>query len=201
MSQKLNSAIAVIGIDIGKNSFHIVGQDQRGAIVLRQKWSRGEVQARAFVDAFAVCGHRSLELDLGAKAVEIPVNDSDGQFYAGTQIRYRAVSRIELPVDLGFIPSFGVPDISDAKIVLLGPEERDGVKYFPAAKNVACRGLSLTLGHDKVLDAYSFAGEPVRPARDVAGCEDARDARLEVFVHGDAAINGEPCLFHQRGSR
>jgi transposase len=26
MSQKLNSAIAVIGIDIGKNLFHIVGQ-------------------------------------------------------------------------------------------------------------------------------------------------------------------------------
>ena len=36
MSQKLNSAIAVIGIDIGKNSFHIIGQNQRGAIVLRQ---------------------------------------------------------------------------------------------------------------------------------------------------------------------
>jgi len=30
MSQKLNSAIAVIGIDIGKNSFHVVGQDKRG---------------------------------------------------------------------------------------------------------------------------------------------------------------------------
>ena len=43
MSQKLNSAIAVIGIDIGKNSFQIVGHDQRGAIVLRQKWSRGQV--------------------------------------------------------------------------------------------------------------------------------------------------------------
>jgi hypothetical protein len=36
-----NSKIAVIGIDIGKNSFHIVGQDRRGALVLRQKWSRG----------------------------------------------------------------------------------------------------------------------------------------------------------------
>jgi transposase len=46
MSEKLNSAIAVIGIDIGKNSFHIVGQDQRGSIVLRQKWSRGQVEAR-----------------------------------------------------------------------------------------------------------------------------------------------------------
>ena len=41
MSEKLNSEIAVIGIDIGKNSFHLVGQDRRGSIVLRQKWSRG----------------------------------------------------------------------------------------------------------------------------------------------------------------
>ena len=32
---------AIIGIDIGKNSFHIVVHDKRGAIVLRQKWSRG----------------------------------------------------------------------------------------------------------------------------------------------------------------
>jgi transposase len=46
MSQKLNTAITVIGIDIGKNSFHIVGLDQRGAIVLRQKWSRGQVETR-----------------------------------------------------------------------------------------------------------------------------------------------------------
>src|SRR5258705_1616692 len=46
MSQTLNAAIAVVGIDIGKNSFHIVGLDQRGAIVLRQRWSRGQVEAR-----------------------------------------------------------------------------------------------------------------------------------------------------------
>ena len=46
MSQQSNCAIAVIGIDIGKNSFHVVGQDARGAIVLRQKWSRGQVEAR-----------------------------------------------------------------------------------------------------------------------------------------------------------
>src|SRR5450756_1686908 len=46
MSEKLDTAIAVIGIDIGKNSFHVVGHDQRGAIVLHQKWSRGQVAAR-----------------------------------------------------------------------------------------------------------------------------------------------------------
>ena len=46
MSQKQNATIAVVGIDIGKNSFHFVGHDERGAIVLRQKWSRGQVKAR-----------------------------------------------------------------------------------------------------------------------------------------------------------
>jgi transposase len=46
MSEELNIAITVIGIDIGKNSFHVVGLDKRGAIALRQKWSRGQVEAR-----------------------------------------------------------------------------------------------------------------------------------------------------------
>ncbi len=50
MSEKLNTAIAGIGIDIGKNSFHVVGHDQRGAIVLHQKKgsesARGKVVAR-----------------------------------------------------------------------------------------------------------------------------------------------------------
>ena len=43
ISQTPNTAIA---IDIGKNSFHVVGHDARGTIVLRQKWSRGQVEAR-----------------------------------------------------------------------------------------------------------------------------------------------------------
>src|SRR6201982_2963869 len=46
MAEKLHSVIAVIGIDIGKNSFHVVGLDGRGAVALRQKWSRGQVEAR-----------------------------------------------------------------------------------------------------------------------------------------------------------
>ena len=46
MSNQSNSTVATMGFDIGKNSFHVVGLDQRGAIVLRQKWSRGQVEAR-----------------------------------------------------------------------------------------------------------------------------------------------------------
>ena len=46
MFNQSNSTVATMGIDIGRNSFHVVGLDQRGAIVLRQKWSRGQVEAR-----------------------------------------------------------------------------------------------------------------------------------------------------------
>jgi transposase len=46
MPATAQTAIGAIGIDIGKNSFHIVGLDDRGAIVLRQKWSRNQVEVR-----------------------------------------------------------------------------------------------------------------------------------------------------------
>ncbi len=46
MSQQLSTTTAVIGIDIGKNSFHVVGLDGRGAIALRQRWSPGQVETR-----------------------------------------------------------------------------------------------------------------------------------------------------------
>jgi transposase len=46
VSQQVSTTIAVMGVDIGKNSFHVVGLDQRGAIVLRQRWSRGQVESR-----------------------------------------------------------------------------------------------------------------------------------------------------------
>ena len=46
MSRTAQATITVIGIDIGKNSFHVVGHDDRGGIVLRQQWSRGQVETR-----------------------------------------------------------------------------------------------------------------------------------------------------------
>jgi transposase len=47
MKARANSrTIGTIGIDIGKITFHLVGLDERGAIVLRQKLSRGQVVVR-----------------------------------------------------------------------------------------------------------------------------------------------------------
>lgn len=44
--QASQATILTIGIDIGKNSFHVIGFDKRGAIVLRQKLSRGQIAVR-----------------------------------------------------------------------------------------------------------------------------------------------------------
>ncbi len=41
-----SAAIATLGVDLGKNSFHLVGQDERGAIVLRLKLSRAQLAHR-----------------------------------------------------------------------------------------------------------------------------------------------------------
>jgi transposase len=46
MPRKSKGTVAVLGIDIGKNVFHLIGLDKRGAIVLRQKLSRGQLEAR-----------------------------------------------------------------------------------------------------------------------------------------------------------
>jgi len=45
-SQKTTGIVTTIGIDIGKNTFHLVGFDQRGAIILQQKVSRGQLERR-----------------------------------------------------------------------------------------------------------------------------------------------------------
>ena len=39
-------AVTAIGIDMGKNTLHMVGLDSRGAIVLREKVSRGRITSR-----------------------------------------------------------------------------------------------------------------------------------------------------------
>lgn len=46
MSHRATSNVTTIGIDIGKNSFHVVGLDSEGSMVLRQKLSRGQVAIR-----------------------------------------------------------------------------------------------------------------------------------------------------------
>jgi transposase len=41
-----SAAVATLGVDIGKNTFHLVGLDKRGAIVLRERLSRAQLEVR-----------------------------------------------------------------------------------------------------------------------------------------------------------
>ncbi len=38
--------VKMVGIDIGKNAFHLIGEDSRGAIVLRAKLTRAQLILR-----------------------------------------------------------------------------------------------------------------------------------------------------------
>src|SRR5262245_55813988 len=46
MPRQSPDTVAVLGIDIGKKTFHLVGLNERGAIVLRLKLSRRQLEAR-----------------------------------------------------------------------------------------------------------------------------------------------------------
>src|SRR5882672_3409143 len=47
MSHKTAATVAhTIGIDTGKNTLHLIGLDEKGAIVLREKLARGRIAAR-----------------------------------------------------------------------------------------------------------------------------------------------------------
>ena len=46
MARKATDQVTTIGIDIGKNSFHLIGLDDAGNIVLHHKLSRSQVIVR-----------------------------------------------------------------------------------------------------------------------------------------------------------
>ena len=95
--QNTPDTINTIGIDVGKNTFHLVGLDKRGAIVLQQKVTRhqlGQGAARtefqAFLTPFGGCnnGDRSL---LAKKPA----------FWRGLRSRLRAPRPSKFPAELG----------------------------------------------------------------------------------------------------
>ena len=46
MPRQSTDTVAVLGIDIGKNTFHLIGLNERGAIILRVKLSRRQLEVR-----------------------------------------------------------------------------------------------------------------------------------------------------------
>src|SRR5258708_21899403 len=92
-------------------------------------------------------------------------------------------------------------DVIDRHVVVLAPEERNIGKPLPLSEHVARCRLALALGHHPVLDPQILAGVAIGPPRDVAGGKDARDAGLEIFVHGHASIGLESRTLGELDSR
>src|SRR4051812_31030726 len=89
-------------------------------------------------------------------------------------------------------------DVLDGEVVMPAPEERYGIERFAPAEHVPRRHLTLTLGHDPVLDADVLARVRIRPARNIARCEDSALARFEILVNDDAMVQGEAGRLGQR---
>jgi hypothetical protein len=51
MPRSTNLSVATMGIDNGKNSFHVVGLDQRGCDRVRQRWTRSQIRADRSFDS------------------------------------------------------------------------------------------------------------------------------------------------------
>jgi transposase len=144
MSHNLNNAVAVIGIDIGKNSFHVVGLDSRNAIVLRQKWSRGQIEARlanmppCLIGMEACVGAHHLSRKLGTLG-------HDARLMPAKYVR---------PYSKG-----QKNDFRDAWVVLIKPQswERHGLKpWIEAAKKRLHRNvLAIALANKLARIAWS----------------------------------------------
>jgi len=59
-------AVTTLGIDMGKNTLHVIGLDTRGGIVLREKVSRGRA-CRAGLPREAGTAHVRKALSAGAQ--------------------------------------------------------------------------------------------------------------------------------------
>jgi transposase len=78
-SQKTPETITTIGIDLGKNTFHLVGLDKRGAIVLQLKVSRGQLERRpsniprCLIGMEACSGSHHIGRQLAALGHDVPL--------------------------------------------------------------------------------------------------------------------------------
>ena len=157
MSQKLNSVIAVIGIDIGKNSFHLIGQNKRGAIVLRQKWSRGQVEARLAnmqpcligMEACVGAHHLSRKLQaLGHDArlgtlMGAPLLSGAGWCSSGSGPRTFAFETPPLhAAALAALPTKGLAMISSNRITCVGDHWRPCAAGMPRSSSAAAMARS-----------------------------------------------------------
>src|SRR5579871_3605851 len=133
-----------------------------------------------------------LHRHLGLEALQIAEDRGDCERAAAEAVAQEAILGVDVAVYGDIVPFLGVADTGDLHIVVLTPKERDGFEGLAPAEHIQRRDLALALRDHPVLDPDALAAVRVRPARDVAGGENSRHARLEHGVHRDAAVDGEP---------
>src|SRR5579864_457315 len=77
------------------------------------------------------------------------------------------------------------------------PEEGHRAERLLAAEHVRCGRLPQSFGDTPVFDTDFLPRVRIRQARDIACREDAGDTRLEILIHGNAAIQGQTRTFSE----
>src|ERR1700756_2111282 len=99
--QSAPSTVTTIGIDIGKNTFHLVGLDPRGSIVLQLKTSRQQLERRLAnvpccligMEACSCAHHIGRQLEALGHDVRLIPAQYVKPFLKGHKNDYRDVSR------------------------------------------------------------------------------------------------------------
>jgi transposase len=121
--QSTPSTVATIGIDLAKNTFHLVGLDQRGTIVLRLKTSRNQLERRltniphCLIGMEACCGSHHIGRQLKALGHDVRLIPAQyvKPFLKGHKNDYRDAEAIAEAVQrptMHFV-SIKTPDLMD----------------------------------------------------------------------------------------
>ena len=97
-------------------------------------------------------GDEAFERDFLAQSRKVAMDHGDGRLPAGARVTDLTVTRFEIAVDVHWIERRELAYITQAKIVLVGPQERRCVKAFTPPEHVVRDALALALGHHPVLD-------------------------------------------------
>src|SRR5437660_1971139 len=145
--------------------------------------------------------YSSFHSALSLQALEISRDGYSGESATALLVHHGTISRIEATVNLNSVPLLSVAHVIDSHVVMLTPEEWNGVKFFTTAKNIFSCYLSHALSNHPVLDANSLAGVRIGPTGGIASCEDSGRTSFEVFVDFDTPIDREPGLLGQSQRR
>ena len=96
MARKTTAQVTTIGIDIGKNTFHLIGLDADGNIVLRRKFSRSQMMVRLANMPPCLIGMESRQANAFKRVFQHPQPRSDFQVpstASGADLRPRACEK------------------------------------------------------------------------------------------------------------